>query len=270
MCTVPLLNRICRESYSDPEAVCQTLKERGMDLLTLTDHDSIQASEAFRSRHDFFMSEEVSCTTPTGTLIHIGVYGIEECHHIELQRRRADVVSLVEYLHGHNLFFSINHVFSALTGPRTDHDFALFERHFPAIEVLNGQISASCNRAAAQLARRWNKIAVGGSDSHTLTSLGIAYTEIPRARNPVEFLAALRGGHGRIRGVSGNYWKLNRAILEIGVAMVRERPATAALSPLLAAIPVVTLGNLFREILFARKWVNRLRVSRHAQAYEYA
>jgi hypothetical protein len=33
MCGVPLLNRICRECYSDPQAVYDTLKQRGMDLL---------------------------------------------------------------------------------------------------------------------------------------------------------------------------------------------------------------------------------------------
>ena len=43
MCTVPLLSRICRESYNDP---------------------------------DFFLSEEVSCETPGGTRFHMGVYGI--------------------------------------------------------------------------------------------------------------------------------------------------------------------------------------------------
>jgi len=40
MCTVPVFKRICRESYSDPDEVYATLKRRGMDLVTVTDHDS--------------------------------------------------------------------------------------------------------------------------------------------------------------------------------------------------------------------------------------
>ena len=53
MCTVPLLNRICRESYSAPQHVYETLKRRGMDLVTVTDHDSIDAAEVLRSHPAF-------------------------------------------------------------------------------------------------------------------------------------------------------------------------------------------------------------------------
>lgn len=74
----------------------------------------------------------------------------------------------------------------------------------------------------------------------------------------------LRCGRGIVRGASGDYWQLTSAVLEIGLAMIRERPVTAALCPLLAAVPLVTLGNMFCEIAFARKWVNRLRLgTRH-------
>src|SRR5437016_2517592 len=63
MCTVPVMNRICRESYNDSLEVYETLKRRGMDLVTVTDHDSIDAVEPLRRYPDFFLSEEVSCTT---------------------------------------------------------------------------------------------------------------------------------------------------------------------------------------------------------------
>jgi len=56
MCTVPLLSRICRESYNDPLEVYTTLKRRGMDLVTITDHDSIDAAETLRRYPDFFLS----------------------------------------------------------------------------------------------------------------------------------------------------------------------------------------------------------------------
>ena len=39
-CTSPVLRAFCRESYSDPAQVYETLQRRGMDLITLTDHDS--------------------------------------------------------------------------------------------------------------------------------------------------------------------------------------------------------------------------------------
>jgi predicted metal-dependent phosphoesterase TrpH len=257
MCGVPFLTRICRESYNDPQAVYETLKQRGMDLVTVTDHDSIDAVEPLRSYPDFFLSEEVTCTTPSGTEIHLGVYGIDEKHHKELQRRRNDLLSLTSYLNEQRIFSSINHVFSCLTGRRTDRDFAFFERFIPGVETINGHMPASSNRSATELARRWRKVAVGGSDSHTLAGLGHTYTEVPAA-GIESYLSGLKRGRSRVRGTSGDYLKLTRAVVEIGLQMTGEIDWAAALTPLLLAVPLVTLFSYVSEIIFADKWARRV------------
>ena len=46
MFTAPVLNRICRESYTEPADVYARLKRRGMCMVTVTDHDSIEGAEA--------------------------------------------------------------------------------------------------------------------------------------------------------------------------------------------------------------------------------
>src|SRR5215471_15467885 len=168
MCTVPLINAVCRESYNDPLAVYDRLKRLGMDLVTVTDHDSIDAVEALRGRPDFFLSEEGTCTLPSGTELHVGVYDITERDHIELQRRRRDFESLFAWLVDHNLFFSANHVFSSLTGRRAAADFELFESAFPALETGNGHMRRRNNRAAAFLADLSARAEVGGSDAHAM------------------------------------------------------------------------------------------------------
>ena len=257
MCGLPLLSGICRESYNDPQAVYETLKQRGMDVVTVTDHDSIDAIEPLRNYPDFFLSEEVTCTTPSGTEIHLGVYGIEERHHHELQRRRNDLLSLTSYLNDHKLYISINHVFSCLTGRRADQDFAFFEEFIPGVETINGHMPASSNRYAAELARRWRKASVGGSDSHTLAGLGHTYTEV--AATTVEaYLSGLKRGRSRVRGKSGDYFKLTRAVLEIGLQMTGEIEWATALTPLLLAVPLVTLFSYVSEIIFADKWARRV------------
>ena len=258
MCTVPVLDRICRESYSHPPEVYETLKRRGMDLITVTDHDSIDAVEPLRRERDFFLSEEVSCSMTSATKLHMGVYDITERDHIELQRRRDDMPSLLAYLEERGLLFSVNHVFSGLTGPRKDADFEEFASRFPAVETLNGQMLASANRYAAAFATRMNKVAVGGSDAHTLACLGRTYTEVPGARNRTEFLAGLRQGRSLVAGESGNYWKLTQAVWSIGRDLMRERPWTWMLSPLLAAVPGVIMINLLCELAFVHKWKGAL------------
>ena len=254
MCNIPGFHRFCRESYNDPEAVYQTLKRRGMDLVTVTDHDSIDAAEYLRRYPDFFLSEEVTCTTPSGTEIHVGVYGIEERHHMELQRRRSDVPALAAFLHEQKILFSINHIFSSLTGRRTELDFEMFEDLFPAMETLNGHIPALNNRAARRLAQDWQKAAVGGSDAHTIETLALTYTEVPGTDGIRSYLDGVRQGRGEVAGASGNYAKLTRAVLGIGASLVWERPWTVVLSPLMLAVPLVTLANYFCELSFHARW----------------
>ena len=259
MCEVPLLRAVCRESYNEPLAVYEKLKRLGMDLVTITDHDSIGAVEALRSKPDFFLSEEVSCTLPSGTKLHVGVYDITDRDHIEIHRRRDDFESLAAWLCGRNLFFSANHVFSSLTGRRHLDDFQLFESVFPALETRNGHMLARANENAAALADFAARAEVGGSDAHVMASVGCAYTVVPRARTKEEYLAGLRHGLGRVRGETGGFWKLTRDILSIGRSMVRDNPRTAPLAVLGLAVPAVILGNYVIESFFARWWMARYR-----------
>jgi predicted metal-dependent phosphoesterase TrpH len=228
-----------------------------MDLVTVTDHDSIDAVEELRRHTDFFLSEEVTAISPDGTELHVGVYDIQERHHTEIQRRRKDLPALCAYLSEQQLFFTINHVYSSLTGRRTEADFALFARDFPGMEALNGQIPKLNNRRAGELAHRWGKAVIGGSDAHTLESVGRTCTRVAGARTKKEFMDGLRRGQASLIGESGAYWKLTRAVLELGMAMIRENRWTLPLLPLAVVVPVITLANCVREFAFVSRWAPR-------------
>lgn len=258
MCPSFFLRLVCRESYSDPEELYGVLRRRGMNLVTLTDHDSVEGASMLRNRPDFFLSEEVTCRMPSGTEVHIGVYDLTERQHEEIQRRRNDFISLLIYLTERRLFFSVNHVFSGLTGRREWEDFDWFEQYVPAMETRNGLMLARNNSHAARLARKWRKIAIGGSDAHAMPSVGTAYTEVPGARNKEEFFAGLRQGKGRVKGHPGNYAKLTRDVLLIVREMMREKNWKAAMAPLAVLIPAFTFANWCGERTFARRWSARV------------
>jgi predicted metal-dependent phosphoesterase TrpH len=266
MCTVPLLKRVCRESYNDPLEVYAILKKKGMDLVTLTDHDSIGAAEPLRGYPDFFLSEEVTCRMPSGTTVHIGVFDLTERQHTEIQRRRDDFMCLLAYLTERRLLFTVNHIFSNLTGRRALDDFAWLEAYVPALETHSGQMPAFHNRQAAQLARLLGKAGLGGSDSHALPSLGAAYTEVPGARNKEEFFAGLIANTALTRGTSGGYFRITRDVLWITAKMFQERPWTLLCSPLAVLVPLVTLATFLGEALFARRWSARVNASHRSHA----
>jgi predicted metal-dependent phosphoesterase TrpH len=257
MCTIPLLRHVCRESYNEAAAVYEKLKRLGMDLVTVSDHDSIDAAEELRSRPDFFLSEEVTCTLPSGTELHVGVYDIADRDHVEFERRRRDFESFAAYVAEQRLFCSANHVFSSLTGRRTIADFELCESAFDAIETRNGHMLAIANSYAARLAELAGKAQVGGSDAHAMASVGCAYTVVPGARNRQEYLDGLRRGCGQVQGETGRFWKLTRDILAIGAAMARENPCAAPVAALGVLAPAVILGNYVVENVFARYWMCR-------------
>lgn len=254
MCNTPGLNKLCRESYNDPGEVYSWLKQRGMAIVTLTDHDSIDAAEALRSKPDFFVSEEVTVKLPTGTEMHMGVYGITERDHIEIQRRRRDFVSLLMYLTERKLFFSVNHVFSGLTGRREEVDFSWFASYVPAFETRNGQMWPEANASAARLAAKLGKIAIAGSDSHAPAGIGRTYTEVPGARTVDEFFAGLRATRGQIHGDHGNCTKLLGDVYSIVGSLFDEKPWTIALSPLALLVPAFVAGHWLNEIRFCKKW----------------
>lgn len=262
MCTVPIASRFCRESFNNPLDVYRRLKSAGMDLVTITDHDSIGATEELSQFEDFFVSEEISIKMPSGTEAHMGVYGINARQHDELQERRDDLPRLLAYLGEQDLVFGINHMFSSLTGRRSRSDFDWFERHFPVWETRNGAMELCANQHSADLAATFRKPVTAGSDSHTLRTLAHTYTEVPGARTAQEFLAGLRSGKGRAAGVSGNWWRVTADVLTIAGLMMRERPWTLALMPFLLGVPVVTFWNMIAERRFAEEWVRRLTVDR--------
>ncbi len=105
-----------RDCYTSPEALYRRAKARGMDLVTITDHNSIDGCMELLGRHpglrDFIIGEEVECTYPgTDLRVHVGVFGLDEEVHSELQRIRKSVFDVVTFLRGAGLFFVLHHPF---------------------------------------------------------------------------------------------------------------------------------------------------------------
>ena len=257
-CNTPLLNHFSKESYNNPAEVYARCKQLGMSIVTATDHDSIEAAEVLRKHADFFLSEEVTVCMPSGTEMHLGVYDISEKDHAEIQRRRNDFIALLMYLTERRLFFSVNHVFSGLTGRRTREDFDWFASYVPAFEVRNGQMWTESNLSADRLARKLGKVGIAGSDSHTLAGVARTYTEVRGARTVKEYFTALRFGRGTVHGAHGAYLKLTADIFRFVASVINEQPWAVAMLPFTFLVPVITAGHWLNEIRFCRQWAPRL------------
>jgi predicted metal-dependent phosphoesterase TrpH len=264
---LPILGSVGNECYSAPEAVYETARRRGMHLVTLTDHDSIDGALRLAGRPDVFVSEEVTCTLPEGRTLHLGVYDIDEGQHEAIVSRRRDAPALFAYLAEERIPAAVNHLFSALTGPREIGDFDASLEHLRLIETRNGMMSSRTNAFASGVGRAAGLSPVGGSDAHTLSSVARAWTTVPGARSREEFLAGLRRGLTIPGGRSGTYARLTADVARIFSAAYAEAARTCldgwiaaarftailALAPILTAIPLVTAAIYGRELLFATR-----------------
>ena len=144
---VPLLEQLGRECYSDPLAVYETARRRGMDLVTLTDHDTIEGALRLAHLPDAFVSEELTLQLDGGRTLHLNVYGIDERQHYRLQARRRDPAALFAFLAEQQIPAAVNHPFSALTGARTTVPRARSREQFLA--GLRAGLSVPCGRSGS-------------------------------------------------------------------------------------------------------------------------
>ena len=214
----------CPESYADPARQYELCKQRGMTLVTLTDHDTISGGLELIDRPDFFLSEEITALFPeNGCVMHVLAWNITPSQHEHIQERRRDIYRLSEYLSREGIAHGLAH---PLLSPSWQLDADTLEKLlllFPTFEGLNGltdariepDLTALLERITpdviARLSRKHGIAAHGatphrkaltaGSDDHVHRRCGSVYTAVDgRAVTPVSFLEGCMAGEGRLVG----------------------------------------------------------------------
>jgi glycosyltransferase involved in cell wall biosynthesis len=88
------------ESYSDPLKLHPLLKSRGMKLVTLTDHNSIDGVRAMLDAGlpDVFISAEMTTTFEDGCNVHVTIANVTEKQFAEANRLRPNIYEMIAYL----------------------------------------------------------------------------------------------------------------------------------------------------------------------------
>jgi predicted metal-dependent phosphoesterase TrpH len=211
-----------RDSYSDPDEVYRLAKSRGMDLVTITDHDSIDGCLEFLSRHpdapDFIVGEEIECRLPDGDVtLHVGALGIDERIHREIQPLRDNAYDVAALLREEGVAFCLNHPFMYYRDQvELMRYVGIIASHFPAMEARNGTMLSAQNELVERIVADGGGTGrcmgrFGGSDAHVLQRVGTTWTVAP-ASSREEFLESLIRGESRVGGEHGTTWVLAREI----------------------------------------------------------
>ena len=193
------------ECATPPEEVYELAKRRGMDLVTITDHDTIDGCLEISDRPDVFISEQLTCWfRGEPQAIHLLCFGITPDDHEWLQAHNRDLEACASYLHSNAIACSLAHPFYAVEAPLTPPHRRRLARLFPVWETRNGSRARELNMPAAIYIETHGGTGTGGSDDHAGVDIGRTFTETPPAATPEEFLRHVREGRAEAHGDQGS------------------------------------------------------------------
>jgi hypothetical protein len=234
------------ESFTEPLEVYRLCRERGMDFVTLSDHDTIAGALEIAHLPGTFLSSEVTVEFPEdGCEIHCLVSGVTEAQHREIQRLRRNVYEFRDYLRDQGIVHSVAHplfrVNDRLTLVQVEKLIVLFNR----FEALNGIHDRRANAlvrrifgsldagVVASLAERHRlqpmgahpevKTFTGGSDDHGGFYVGTTWTRTPVAATVEEYLDHLRSGRHEPGGDTGSTARLVQSLYSISWEFYRRQ-----------------------------------------------
>jgi glycosyltransferase involved in cell wall biosynthesis/predicted metal-dependent phosphoesterase TrpH len=204
------------ECATPPEEVYELAKRRGMDFVTITDHDTIDGCLELAGRPDCFVSEELTARfAGEPQAVHVLCYGITPGDHEWLQAHAGDLEACATYLHENEIACALAHPFYNVGAPLTPRHRRRLAELFPIWEVRNGSRAAELNMPAAIYIETHGGTGIGGSDDHAGVDIGRTFTEAPAAATPEEFLSHLREGSAEAGGEQGSAAKWAHAAMAL-------------------------------------------------------
>ncbi|HTW94110.1 MAG TPA: glycosyltransferase [Tepidisphaeraceae bacterium] len=275
----------CPESYSEPAEVYAEAKRRGMDFVTITDHDTLNGVATMLHLPDVLTGEELTCYFPEDQCkMHVLVWGLNAEDHRALQAMAADIYKVADYLADHQLAHSVAHPLYRQNDRLEKWHVERLILLFKGFETLNGAHSPlhrdafepllddlTSDRVAHlaavhSLSPRWPaphvKARTGGSDDHGLFNIGRTWTEFPEeVATTQNLLDALRRGRCRPGGEAGSSLKLAHNFYSVGVRYYTRQILTPDDSPTITSIVMKKLVGERQQL--RKRDVARLAI-RHA------
>jgi glycosyltransferase involved in cell wall biosynthesis/predicted metal-dependent phosphoesterase TrpH len=216
------------ECATPPEEAYELAKSRGMDFVTITDHDTIAGCLEIADRPDMFVSEELTTWfADEPQAVHVLCYGITPEDHEFLQAHARDLETCAAYLHEHEIACALAHPFFHVAAPLTARHRRRLAQLFPVWEVRNGSRARELNMPAAVYIETHGGTGIGGSDDHAGVDIGRTYTQTAPASSPEQFLAHIREGHAEAAGSQGSAAKWAHAALALATrALLQEGELT--------------------------------------------
>lgn len=216
------------ESFTPPELIYDLARKRGMDLVTITDVNTLEGGEKIAKLPGTFLSEEVASQLPGSRKpVHLLVYHITGEHHEELMKLKANVFDVIDFMNHHGLVNALAHPFYFPGEDLTTAEWTDLVKRVSLVEGRNGTRAAWENQAATEMTRRIRGEGfsgfTGGSDDHCGRFFGLTWTEAECDGTPAGFLNAVSRGRGILKGDHGSAVRSSYAVYSIAYSFYRNR-----------------------------------------------
>lgn len=216
------------ESFTPPELIYDLARKRGMDLVTITDVNTIEGVLRIRDLPGVFISEEIGALLPGSKKpVHVLAYDITEEQHGETVRLRSNVFDLLDYLKDQGIVNVLAHPFYFPGEELTTSEWKEVVNRVSLVEGRNGTRAAWENRASMEMARviRGENFTgfTSGSDDHCGRFFALTWTECDCDGTPKGFLHEISMGRGRIKGDHGSAVRSSYAVYSIAYSFYRNR-----------------------------------------------
>ena len=220
------------ECATEPEEVYELAKRRGMDFVTITDHDTIAGALKIADLPGVFISEELTVWFKNEPqAVHVLCYGITPDDHEWLQAHNDSVEDCAAYLHDREITAALAHPFFAVEAPLTPRHRRRLAQLFPIWETRNGSRAKELNLPAFVYIETHGGTGIGGTDDHAGIDIGRTFTETPQAYNAADFLAHIRAGEAVSHGDQGGAAKWTHAAMALAIRALGDGEATGRPDP---------------------------------------
>jgi glycosyltransferase involved in cell wall biosynthesis/predicted metal-dependent phosphoesterase TrpH len=234
------------ECATPPQEVYELAKRRGMDFVTITDHDTIDGVLQIAEEPDVFISEELTVGfRGEPQAVHVLCYGITPEDHEWLQAHNDNVEQCAIYMHERDIACALAHPYYSVAAPLTARHRRRLAEMFSVWEVRNGARARELNMPAATYIAALDGAGIGGSDDHAGVDIGRTWTEMPAVSSVQELLARVRAGSVAPGGSHGSAAKWAHAAIALAARSI-GRGAGHAGSPDPRAV-LTMAGRVLRE-----------------------
>jgi glycosyltransferase involved in cell wall biosynthesis/predicted metal-dependent phosphoesterase TrpH len=220
------------ECATEPEEVYALARRRGMDFVTITDHDTIAGALSIAHLPGVFVSEELTVWFKgEPQAVHVLCYGITGEDHDWLQAHNDSVEDCAAYLNEREITAALAHPFYAVEAPLQARHRRRLAQLFPIWETRNGSRAKELNLPAFVYIETHGGTAIGGTDDHAGVDIGRTFTQTPRSADPAEFLAHIRAGEAVAHGDQGGAAKWTHAAMALAIRALGDGEPTGRPDP---------------------------------------